>query len=102
MRFPSNHLRCFAGNPRRLWSGRSIVLATTLALCLAPVLLYGIVESKSPKREVGSQRTTKTARLSERVSIHAADRGNPAINLSDGHDLLTSYVGPEELRVALE
>src|SRR5205807_6193238 len=34
--------------------------------------------------------------------VHAAGRGNPTINLSDGRDLLTSYVGPEELRSVLE
>ena len=28
--------------------------------------------------------------------------GTPAINLNDGHDVLTSYVGPEDLRLALE
>jgi hypothetical protein len=34
--------------------------------------------------------------------VHAAGRGNPTINLSDGHDGLTSCVGAEDLRVALE
>nr|MBA2524367.1 hypothetical protein [Pyrinomonadaceae bacterium] len=34
--------------------------------------------------------------------MHASGRGNPTINLSDGRELVTSYVGPEDLRVALE
>src|SRR5207237_6723866 len=50
----------------------------------------------------GEARTVPLARLSDKVSVHASGRGNPTINLSDGHDLLTSYIGPDELRVALE
>jgi hypothetical protein len=37
------------------------------------------------------------ARMSDDVSVHAAGRGNPWINLSDGHELITSYSGQQEL-----
>src|SRR6266850_6837483 len=40
--------------------------------------------------------------MSYAVSVQALGRGSPTSNLSDGHELLTSYVGPEELRIALE
>ncbi|MFY9556768.1 MAG: VCBS repeat-containing protein, partial [Blastocatellia bacterium] len=40
--------------------------------------------------------------LSERVSVQAAGRGNPWINLSDGHELITSYRGAQPLIAALE
>src|SRR5207247_3144243 len=59
-------------------------------------------KAKSNNTQPGKPQPAKLARLSETVSIHAAGRGNPTINLSDGHDLLTSYVGPDELRQALE
>ncbi|HEY3103949.1 MAG TPA: VCBS repeat-containing protein [Pyrinomonadaceae bacterium] len=36
------------------------------------------------------------------MTVQAAGRGNPKINLSDGHELLTSYVGPQELSNALQ
>jgi hypothetical protein len=42
------------------------------------------------------------ARLSDGISVQALGRGNPAINLANGHDLQTSYVGPKDLRAALE
>src|SRR5258705_3340294 len=40
--------------------------------------------------------------MSERISVHAAGRGNPSINLKDGRDLLTAFSGPAELTSALE
>jgi hypothetical protein len=40
--------------------------------------------------------------LSESISVRAAGIGNPIINLSDGHDLITPYVGEERLQQALE
>ena len=49
-----------------------------------------------------NQKTAAPARLSETISVHAQGRGNPSINLGDGHELLTDYIGPEELRSALE
>jgi len=36
------------------------------------------------------------------VRIKATSTGNPAVHLSDGHQILTAYAGPEELRIALE
>jgi CSLREA domain-containing protein len=39
--------------------------------------------------------------MSENVSVLAAGRGNPNINLSDGRNVLTQYAGPVELQQAL-
>jgi hypothetical protein len=36
------------------------------------------------------------------ITVHAAGRGNPWINLSDGHDLPASYAGASEIRQILE
>jgi FG-GAP-like repeat/HYR domain len=41
---------------------------------------------------------TARARLSEAVSIQAAGRGKPWMNMTDGRDLLTAYEGSDELR----
>src|SRR5207253_8937804 len=67
-----------------------------------PFLVHVFGETKTPKTQPADNQPGELARLSETISVHAAGRGNPTINLSDGHDLLTSYVGREELRNALE
>src|SRR5437762_11920894 len=41
------------------------------------------------------------ARLSEQVSIRTSGQSDPRVRLTDGHDLLTSYQGPEKLQRAL-
>src|SRR3989475_7367376 len=87
---------------RRILKARTIALITILALCSIPFLARAFAKAKSNSTQHGKPQPAKLARLSETVSIHPAGRGNPTINLSDGHDLLTSYVGPDELRQALE
>src|SRR5207248_2413087 len=36
------------------------------------------------------------------ITVHAAGRGNPWINLSDGRDVVTGYTGAAELQQVLE
>lgn len=55
------------------------------------------VEQTEPKVE-----KVTTARLSDQVVAHAARRGNPFINLTDGRSLLTSYAGNQPSALALE
>ena len=86
---------------RHFLKGRTLAFITILALCSIPFLVHTFTKAKTRGSESNSP-PAKLARLSETISIHAAGRGNPAINLSDGRDLLTSYVGPDELRQALE
>ena len=78
-----------------------LVLITIASLCLLPFLVRGLAKFRAHN---GSSRPTSasTERLNDSVSVHAAVRGNSAINLSDGHDLVTTYNGPDELRGALE
>jgi len=52
----------------------------------------------APSREVRFPQ----ARLSEQVSIRSSGLSDPRVSLTDGRDLLTSYLGPENLRQALE
>src|SRR5437588_2789600 len=79
-----------------------IALVTILALCFLPSLVQALVNTATFKANRTDIQPAKLSRLSETVSVHAAGGGNPTIHLSDGHDLLTSYLGPDELRVALE
>ena len=104
MRCPPNRLRSLVQELRRfkLRQRGPIAAVTILTLCLVPFLVHALVNTRSPGTQPVDNQTQKSARLSESVSVHAAGRGNPTINLSDGHDVLTSYVGPQELRVALE
>jgi len=53
-------------------------------------------------RNPAKQHQLERARMSEEVSARASGRGNPWINLSDGHELITPYSGPAELTSVLE
>jgi hypothetical protein len=86
----------------RLPSRGPIAIVTILTFCLLPFLVHALVKTETPKKQLADNQPQRLARLSETVSVHAAGRGKPTINLSDGRDVLTSYVGPDELRVALE
>src|SRR5437588_5055882 len=100
---PLRH-RCWAQKPWSCWllQLRAIAPVAILTVCLLPFLVHVFGETKTPKTQPADNQPGELARLSETISVHAAGRGNPTINLSDGRDLLTSYVGPEELRNALE
>jgi hypothetical protein len=96
-RYSAQKLRLFW-----LFQRGPIALVTILTLCLLPFLVHALVKTGTGNTQPADRQPARLARLSETVSVHAAGRGNPTINLSDGHDVLTSYVGPQELRVALE
>ena len=78
-----------------------LVLIAIVSLCLLPFLVRGWARIETPNRSSGHN-DRSIARLSDDVSVHAASRDNPLLNLSDGHDLITTYSGPDELRGALE
>jgi hypothetical protein len=75
-------------------------LAFVVGIALAPVLIHrtqsGAATASSKPPQI------QRARMSDEVSVHAAGRGNPWINLSDGHELITPYSGPAELTQILE
>src|SRR2546422_3708957 len=99
---PLRH-RCRAQKPWSCWlQPRAIAPVAILTVCLLPFLVHAFGETKPPKTQLADNQPGELARLSADVSVRAAGRGNPSISLSDGHDLLTTYVGPETLRSALE
>jgi len=79
------------------------LMASVTAICF--IFIGSIVFVKtlaSDSKTPAGKASIEKAVLSERVSVQAAGRGNPYINLSDGHELITRYVGPGELVQALE
>jgi hypothetical protein len=61
-------------------------------LFLIPVIL--LIKTDSSVARVESS-ATKIARLGDRATVHAAGKGGPRINLTDGRELVTSYDGTE-------
>src|SRR5207237_521085 len=100
---PLRH-RSWAQKPWSYWflQFRAIAPVAILTVCLLPFLVHAFGDTKTPKTQLADNQPGELARLSKTISVQAAGRGHPTINLSDGHDLLTSYAGPEELRKALE
>ena len=93
-------------DPKRLVSWppqlkRGQVLAVIGAIALALIGLHRI-QRKAVAESASLRSHIPLARMSEEISVHAAGRGNPYINLSDGHDLVTPYTGPAELTRLLE
>jgi hypothetical protein len=101
---PTTRSRFLARSPRKCHIPKAhlIALISILALCSLPFLVGAFAGVTPSSTTDSNQRRSELARLSDSISVHAAGRGNPTINLSDGHDVLTSYLGPEQLRVALE
>ncbi|HBB94854.1 MAG TPA: hypothetical protein DC054_05635, partial [Blastocatellia bacterium] len=101
MRCPKIPLRQLALQPRLEWLlQRGPIALVILTFGLFPFLVYALFNPRTVEPAV--IQPASLARLSETVSVRAASRDNPTIKLSDGHDVLTSYVGPEDLRMALE
>ena len=72
------------------WLASLLGLAFILVQSVAFISRRVAAAGGKPKRQVQER-----ARQSDRVTLHAAGRGNPWINLRDGHDLLTTYAGAE-------
>jgi len=85
----------------RILKHQYIVLATCLLLCSLPFLVTGLTRTLPVTRAM-DRKLQEPARLSESISVQVSEVRDPAINFKDGHQLLTSYLGPETLRLALE
>ena len=77
---------------------RWIALAVVFTFATTQFIsIVGVWASRAkPAAEKNAQ-----SRLSEEVSVRAADRNNSVLKLSDGRDVLTSYVGTSKSREAL-
>src|SRR2546423_1832602 len=73
-----------------------------LMICLSLLPVAAVIKSYATTSASVVSSTPPLARLSRVVTIKTKDRGNPTVQVRDGHDILTAYVGPRELRAALE
>ncbi len=55
-----------------------------------------ILGARASVGSLGTQPVRELARLSDRVTVRAAGRGAPRMNLTDGREVLTSYTGEAE------
>src|SRR5262249_35768873 len=76
-------------------------LIAALALCFLVAGLWYASRTRA-STGTGPRHALAPAKLSESISVHAAGRGNPAINFSDGREVVSDYEGPAGLRVALQ
>jgi len=76
---------------KNILRGRSA--ATILSVVILALVVIAV--SRIPVSRARSSSITK-AHLSSDVSINAAGRGRPWINMTDGHDLVTAYDGADD------
>jgi VCBS repeat protein len=95
--------------PLSYWFGRQMIrLPHWLTIVGTVALVFGLVYQmeklviNATPREATKQPEGQLARMNDEISVHAAGQGNPWINLSDGHELITPYSGPMELTQILE
>jgi hypothetical protein len=104
MSSPITQVQAFAWLKRCYRTLTSVQVLLALLLVFLPFLpaLTGVIARSSPSRgnQAGSA-TDREVRLSQSTSVHAAGRGNPTINLADGHEVLTAIRGSEVLQQAL-
>ena len=78
------------------FSSQNILRGGSAATILSMIILalVAVAVSRTPVSRARSATITK-ARLSSDISVNAAGRGRPWINMTDGHDLVTAYDGAD-------
>src|SRR5687768_16162825 len=89
-------LRLFPSHGRSLPAPSSVLM-----ICLSLLLGAAVIKSYETKSASVVGSTPPLARLSRVATIKTTGRDS-TVHLSDGHDILTPYAGPGELRAALE
>ncbi|HEU4834977.1 MAG TPA: hypothetical protein VFS90_11200, partial [Pyrinomonadaceae bacterium] len=82
-------------------------VAKLLAICLivvaVPLALYVRVKSEdSAKFSKAESSVTVTKRAKDQVTVHAANRGKPFLNLQDGREMSVTYKGDQAAVAALQ
>src|SRR4029450_701419 len=79
------------------------LLAICLILAAVPVALYVRVKSEDSAKFTNAANTgALTKRPKEHVTVHAAGRGKPFLNLQDGREMSVTYKGDETAVAALQ
>jgi hypothetical protein len=87
---------------RKSLLANSLCRLASIVAVVGAVLVSSSVFFSGRTSSIGANATSAArARLSDSVSTRGAGRGNPWINMTDGHELLTAYEGPNELVRAL-
>lgn len=79
--------------------GRALLAVGAIVLAITIVDQW---QSRASVSVVSKRGGTQLARMADEISVRAAGRGNPWINLSDGREIITDYNGPADLKEALE
>ncbi|MFY9573185.1 MAG: FG-GAP-like repeat-containing protein, partial [Blastocatellia bacterium] len=79
-----------------------VMIIVIAAIALVAVFFARKTAATGQKGNAAKQSGFQLATMSDEISVHAAGRGNPWINLDDGHELITSYSGPPEITQLLE
>jgi len=97
MNRPHNH------NGRNTFKAAAKLIAICLIAIAVPLALYVQVKSKSaPASLIGALLDTSTKRTKNEVTVHAAGRGKPFLNLQDGHGKVVTYQGDQAAVAALQ
>src|SRR5678815_5720653 len=79
------------------------VLAICLIVAAVPIALYVRVMSNDSARFFKTEESSaRTKRPKEQVTVHAAGRGRPFLNLQDGHEMGVTYQGDPAAVAALQ
>jgi uncharacterized repeat protein (TIGR01451 family) len=78
-----------------------IRIVAILGLVLAVAGGWRLEKARVSASDAQKNRAAVRAQLSEAVAVHAARRGFPRVNLSDGHELLASFAGESEATAQL-
>src|SRR5713226_8022674 len=93
---------------RRLIGGskmkkKFILLASLFGLALVLIQSIVLIRARaSAIKGTSRQATAQRASLSDHISLHTAGRGNPFVNLADGRDLQSTFIGAPGLTQTLE
>ncbi len=81
----------------------SVRLVTLIAFVASVATIASVAPATSVRtRPMSAVNSIGSTDSRDAITIHAAGRGNPWVNLSDGRDLLTGYTGAAEPRQVLE
>ena len=94
----SELLVCNSAKQIRIVSLASLLTLTAVAILSIPQSGLRRNRGEAAMFEEGRSQAV----LSNKISLQAAGRSNPRINLRDGREVITAYSGPAELTHALE
>ena len=87
---------------RRISDRPILTLVAILAVCSLPLVLRAFPNGIRPFRQAGAHEIPILARLGDSTGVRNSGPSNPRMSSSNARTVLTSYAGPENLRLSLE